>query len=89
VDEVLLLELVELELVQDAQSEPEHAWHIVAVQYWQGQFCGMLRLQFDEFQPPELELEEELEAPLIVPDVAVSFTRSSIAPSSRLEIRSV
>jgi hypothetical protein len=37
----------------------------------------------------ELELEEELEPPLIEPAEAVSVTRSSRAPSSRLLIRSV
>ena len=50
-----------------------------------------------EFEAPELEdelvelleLVVELELPLIVPAEAVKVTRSSLAPSSRLTIRSV
>jgi hypothetical protein len=46
--------------------------------------------QLCELQPPEeLELDEELLEPPIEPVEAVRVTRSSLAPSSRLRIRSV
>jgi hypothetical protein len=46
--------------------------------------------QLWELQPPEeLELDEELLEPPIEPVEAVRVTRSSLAPSSRLRIRSV
>jgi hypothetical protein len=59
----------------------------------------LLDVELEEVEPEAPELEDELvellelvvelELPLIVPAEAVRVTRSSLAPSSRLSIRSV